>query len=418
VLPERQFHNPIAKAIIEARKELTVHPEDRGAVAETLSDLSLRPGLFGDDVVVFMSLRTAQARLAVNHDPDTIPAVQQQMWETALRIEDGRTTTSQSDLRQAMQKLQDALARNAPDAEVSRLMQELQQAIDRYLQALAQQMRNQPQDQQQMQPVDPSHMLTRQDLQRMLDRAGDLARTGSREAAQNLLSQLQQMLENLRMAQPGQMQSGQNQAMRQMQDMMRRQQQLLDRSFRRSQQQQGGQQQGRQQQGGDENQGDANEQEMLRQMLGDMMQQLGDQGGDMPAPMAQANRAMRDAVQALRRAQPGQATGPQTQALDALQQAARAMAQQMMGRNGNPDGTEQGDNEGLEQAKRDPFGRLTDENGNGGLDDGGLMRTGKSPNDYALEQAKRILEELRQRDGERDRPALEHDYIDRLLKQF
>ena len=36
----------------------------------------------------------------------------------------------------------------------------------------------------------------------------------------------------------------------------------------------------------------------------------------------------------------------------------------------------------------------------------------------ALEQAKRILEELRQRDGERDRPALEHDYIDRLLKQF
>src|SRR6185437_3129034 len=135
----------------------------------------------------------------------------------------------------------------------------------------------------------------------------------------------------------------------------------------------------------------------------------------LPAPMGRADRAMRNAVEALRRAQPGQAIGPQTEALDALQQAARAMAQQMMGRNGGmPDGTEPGDNEGLEQARRDPFGRLNDENGNGGVDDGGLMRTGKSPNDYALEKAKEILQELRQRAGERDRPELERDYIDRL----
>jgi hypothetical protein len=157
---------------------------------------------------------------------------------------------------------------------------------------------------------------------------------------------------------------------------------------------------------------------MLRQMLGDMMQGQGDQGGDMPAPMGRAERAMRGAVDALRRAQPGQATGPQTEALDALQQAARAMQQQMMGRNGGPGGTDPGDNDGLEQARRDPFGRMTDENGNGGLDDGGLLRTGKSPADYALEKAKAILDELRQRAGERTRPDIERDYIDRLLKQF
>ncbi len=407
VLPEREFHNPVAKAIIEARKELSVHPEDRREVAETLSDLSIRPGLFGDDIVVFMSLRTAQARLVLNQDPDAIAAVQQLLWDTALRIEDGRSTTSQNDLRQAMQRLQDALARNAPDAEIDRLMSELQQAINRYLQALAQQMQRQPNKP--MQPVDPSHMLSMQDLQRMLDRARDLAHTGSREQARNLLSQLQQILENLRLARPGEMRGGQNQAMRQMDEMMRRQQQLLDHSFRR-------QQQG--QQGGDEGQDDANQQEMLRQMLGDMEQQMGEQGGDVPAPMARADRAMKNAVDALRRAQPGQAIGPQTEALDALQQAARAMQQQMMGRNGGrPDGTEPGDNQGLEQARRDPFGRLTNDNDNGGLDDGGLMRTGKV-NDTALERAKRILEELRERAGERDRPELERDYIDRLLKQF
>ncbi len=71
--------------------------------------------------------------------------MQQLLWDTALRIEDGRATTSQHDLRQAMQALQDALARNAPDAEIERLMQQLQQAMNHYLQALAQQMQ-QPAD--------------------------------------------------------------------------------------------------------------------------------------------------------------------------------------------------------------------------------------------------------------------------------
>ncbi len=408
VLPEREFHNPVAKAIIEARKELSVHPEDRTEVAETLSDLSIRPGLFGNNVVVFMALRTAQARLVLNQEPGTIEAVQQLLWETALRIEDGRSTTSQNDLRQAMQRLQDALARNAPDAEIDRLMRELQDAINSYLQALAQQMQQQPN--QAMQPVDPSHVLSMQDLQRMLDRARDLAQTGSRDAARDLLAQLQQILENLRLARPGEMRGGQNQAMRQMDEMMRRQQQLLDRSFRRSQQ---GQQQG------DESQDDANQQEMLRQMLGDMEQQMGEQGGDVPAPMARADRAMKNAVDALRHGRPGDPIGPQTEALDAMQQAERAMQQQMMGRNGNgrPDGTEPGDTEGADQAQRDPFGRLNDENDNGGIDDGGVMRTGKV-NDTALERAKRILEELRERAGDRDRPVLERDYIDRLLKQF
>ncbi|HUB97674.1 MAG TPA: TIGR02302 family protein [Stellaceae bacterium] len=409
VLPERVFHNPVAKAIIDARKELTLHPDDRQPVAETLSDLSERPSFFNNDDVVFLALRTAQARLVLNHDPDTISAVQELLWETALRIEDGRASTMQRDLRQAMQALQDALARNAPDAEIQRLMNQLQQAIDQYLQALAQQMQHMPP--QQMQPIDPSQMVTRQDLQRMLDRARDLARTGAKDQARDLLSQLQEMLENLRMGQAGQMSSGQSQAMRQMQQMMQRQQQLLDRSFRNSQQ-------GNQQ--GDQSQGDANDQEALRQMLGDMMQQLGDQGGDVPAPLARADRAMRNAVQALRQAQPGDAIGPQTEALDALQQAARAMQQQMAGRGmgARPGGgTDPGD-EGVGEGQRDPFGRFTDENGNGGYDDGGLMRMGKGPNDYALEKAKQILDELRQRAGERDRPEIERDYIDRLLKQF
>ena len=46
------------------------------------------------------------------------------------------------------------------------------------------------------------------------------------------------------------------------------------------------------------------------------------------------------------------------------------------------------------------------------------MRMGDPIGNYALEKAKGILEELRRRAGERARPEIERDYIDRLLKQF
>ena len=84
-----------------------------------------------------------------------------------------------------------------------------------------------------------------------------------------------------------------------------------------------------------------------------------------------------------------------------------------MGVWGNP-----GEND-LPQMRRDPFGRLLPaDEGNGSANDGGVMRMGKAQNDYALEKAKQILDELRRRAGETDRPAVEHDYIDRLLQKF
>jgi uncharacterized protein (TIGR02302 family) len=421
VLPERTFHNPVARAIVEQRKELTLHPDEREMVAETLSDLSVQPGFYDNDIVVFLALRTAQARLQLDREDGAVPAVQQLLWQTALRIEDGRASASQTDVRQAMQALQDALARDAPDAEIERLTQELRQAIDRYLQALAENAQRRDGDQT---PFDPSKTLSAQDLKSLLDRAHDLARTGNRDRARDLLSQLQDMLENLKSAHSMAMQGHGGQAMRQMQDLMQRQQQLLDRSFRQSRQGQRGQmgggdgQPGGGQPGGQQGRGDAAQQEALRRALGDLMRQLGEQqGGDIPQALGQAERAMRDAGEALGHGQPGQAIGPQTEALDSLQQAARSLAQQMLGNaEGQRDAQRSGNGPGDD---RDPFGRLShNERDDNGLDDGGAMRMGPGLSDQAMERAKQILDELRQRAGERDRPEIERDYIDRLLKQF
>jgi uncharacterized protein (TIGR02302 family) len=432
-LPERKFEHPIARAIIDQRKELATDPGSRLPVADTLSDLRERPQLYRDDTVAFLGMRLAEERLRINDDANSIAEVQQLLWDTALRIEDGRMSLAEREMRRLQQELQDALAKNAPDAEIDRLMKELQQALDRYLQALAENMARNP-DQYQQQ-VDPSKVISSRDLQRMLDRARDLARNGARDQARELLSQLQNMLENLRMARPGQMpQQGSSEAqqmMRNMRELMQRQQQLLDRSFR-AQQQQGQQgQQGRmgqrgqqgQQQGGE--QPDANgqlgdaagQQEGLRRMLGEMMRRLGDGLGDIPEPLGRAERAMRDATEALQRRQPGEAIGPQTEALDQLQQAARDFAEQMQrrmqGQWGNPNDDEVGATDGTprDRVERDPLGRPLSNNGT--YDQGDV----KIPDQNTLQKAREILDELR-RAGERFRPEIELDYIERLLKRF
>jgi uncharacterized protein (TIGR02302 family) len=430
-LPERKFEHPVARAIIDQRKELVTDPGSRLAVADTLGDLRERPQLYRDDTVAFLGMRLAEERLRINDDAKSIAEVELLLWDTALRIEDGRMSLAEREMRRLQQELQDALAKNAPDEEIDRLTKELQQALDRYLQALAENMARNPEQFQQ--PVDPSKVITSRDLQRMLDRARDLARNGARDQARELLSQLQNMLENLRMARPGQMpQQGSGEAqqmMRDMREMMQRQQQLLDRSFRAQQQQGQPGQQGRmgqrgQQQGGGQQDpngqlGDAaGQQEGLRRMLGDVMRRLGDGLGDIPEPLGRAERSMRDAAEALQRRQPGEAIGPQTEALDQLQQAARDFAQQMQrrmqGQLGNPNEDEVGatDAQPSDRVERDPLGRPLSNNGT--YDQGDV----KIPDQNTLQKAREILDELRRRAGERFRPEIELDYIDRLLKRF
>src|SRR5690606_23496911 len=91
-------------------------------------------------------------------------------------------------------------------------------------------------------PLDPDSMrsLRSQDLKSMIDRMERLARSGARDAARKMLEDLQRMLENPQMARPGQ-QDGQGDdmqsAMDELGDMIRRQQQLRDRTFREGQNQ-------------------------------------------------------------------------------------------------------------------------------------------------------------------------------------
>jgi hypothetical protein len=95
---------------------------------------------------------------------------------------------------------------------------------------------------------------------------------------------------------------------------------------------------------------------------------------------------------------------------DGMQALGRALADaqpQGEGQQGGP-----GQANGLGAATRDPLGR---EAGNGariGTDES--MLTGPD----AAARARELLDELRRRSGERERPELELDYLRRLLERF
>ena len=160
------------------------------------------------------------------------------------------------------------------------------------------------------------------------------------------------------------------------------------------------------------------------------MQQFGDLTGEVPEGLGRADQAMREAQEQL--GQGGDARDAQQRALKALQEGGKQMAQSMQrqfgqqGQEGDEEGDPQdmaGENQpggnGQDQAQgqgegRDPLGRRSrDVNGN--ADNGADTRV---PEEAELLRTRRLQEELRKRGGERERPAEELEYIDRLLKRF
>ncbi len=426
VLPERIFNHPVARALVELRKQLTLAPDKRFPIIRGLSDLNARPEHFYHDLVVSLAIRSAERRLLYDSSATAIDQVQQLMWDTALRIEEGDLAIAERDLRKIQEELMRALAENAPDAEIDRLLDQLREALDRFLEALAEQLSEQLAEGAEPQPLPPNaQIMQSQDLREMLDKARELARSGARDAARQLLAQLQNMLENLRAnpfaRSPGQEGQSAWEMMRDMESLMRRQQELLDRSYQRAQE---GQQPGEEGKSGEgrmdrgrgpssDNQLDAQAQEGIRRELGEMMRRLGDALGDIPRPLGRAEQAMRDARDALGREQPGSAVDPQSRALDQLQQGLQAMAESFMERMGEGQPMQGNGPVGMGPGfSRDPLGRSS---GDGGFE---ALEGVQLPDEMELRRAREILKELRRRRGEPSRPPVELDYIDRLLQQF
>ena len=418
VLPERVFNHPVARAIIEQRKKLSSpSPEVRARVTVALNAIAGRPDLFDHDTVVFLALSVAQSRLMRDERAQAIPSVQRLLWDTALRIEDGEISIAERRLMRAQERLMQALRDGVENPELERLMDELQRAMEEYMEALAEQFLRQGAFDLPMLP--DMEIIARDDLQQLIDRARELARMGNMDAARRMLSELRRMLENLRAGirpgGPSRDMARVQEMMNMLRDLIQRQQNLLDRTFRRAERQAEAGRPGEESTG--EGGSEAKEQEALRRALGELMLKLDEVLGGIPGAMGKAERAMRDAVEALDADRPGAAVPHQTEALEQLRQGAEgAMEQLARGMGGffvmgpgqrMPLGTNR------RFPERDPFGRVPD--GNFGTAIDGDV---KVPDKMEMRRAREILQELRRRAGQRQRPKPEREYIERLLRQF
>jgi uncharacterized protein (TIGR02302 family) len=416
-LPERRFRHPVAKALVLLRKRLTYDPDARSDVLNELINLGTIPGAYDNDTVVFLSIQSMAHTLAFNPGAGVLAEVQKLMWDTALRLEDGKLSLAERRLRDIQRRLMEALKKKAGNAEIQKLMRELQQAMSEFLREMMKGLKNLPNW---AQPFNPnSRNLSSQDLQRLLDRAKELAMTGNLDAARQLLSMLREMLENLRSGRFAQGQRGgrkQSQAWRMLQDlqdMMRRQQELMDKTYRQSQE---GMRQGKppSTKEGARKQGD------LKKKLQDMLKRFGEMMGKVPKSLGDAELAMREALEALRKSKPGDAVGPQGKALENLRRGLGQMAQQFMRRFGQGRGRGRGRGRGLFGRRGqgqmpfayDPLGRQLPNTGLTSDDDVDI------PDESETQRAWEILQELRRRAGEIGRPDLEMDYLERLLRRF
>jgi uncharacterized protein (TIGR02302 family) len=435
-LPERLFTKPLARALIEQRRILALDANQNSQVYAALEALMIAPELFTPEAGQYLGLNSVARQLEAARTDDAMREVVASLWALAVIIEDGNITDVDKALRAAQDALKEALERGASDEEIKKLTENLRAALDNFMRQLAEQLRNNPQ--QLARPLDPNtRVLRQQDLNNMIERMERLSRSGDKDAARQLLEQLQQMLENLQMAQPGQSgDSDMEQALNELGDMIRKQQQLRDKTFKQGQDSRRDRMRGKQ---GDQGMGDLQQdQQGLRDRLQKLQQELakrgmgqgqrgekgqqGQQGqegdpqqGEGEDGLGEADTAMGDASGRLGEGNADGAVDSQGRALDALRKGAQSLAQAMQQGEADGQGDGPGNRVGRQQSGangNDPLGRPL--HGHEYSDDYSV----KIPGEIDVQRVRRILEELRRRLADPQRPQIELDYIERLLKDY
>jgi uncharacterized protein (TIGR02302 family) len=463
-LPQRNFHNPLARALVEQRRNLILDPDHAPKQVDTaLTGLSIAPELFDTPANVYLGLKQAKTSLEHAHSDADLLDVAALLWAMAQQLENGDASKAERDLRAAEQALREALQRGASDEEIKKLMQQLREAANRFMSEMA---RNSPDSSSEDQNVQSK------DMDKMMDQMEDTARNGSREDAQAMLDQMQEMFENMRSAQEDQESPAEREMQKQigeLEKLLKDQQALRDDTFRSDQkdrehkrarrnqsspdQQDQQDSQGQPDQNGsnapdegdnDSDQGDKQDQDQAdkgQPQLGDRQQELRDRLAELQRKLKSlgmkgekgfddAQGDMKEAEGDLKGGQgkegksgqggqggKGAAVDAQGRALEALRNGAQGLQKQM-------DGQGQGKGKGKggrgtyvgrrtrqgEMPGDDPLGRGAE--GEKGREDGPLNQSAG-----AAERAHRVLEELRRRLADPNRPEEERDYLERLMKR-
>ena len=474
VLPERQFTKPLARAVIEQRKKLVSNPETVDPVVRALDALTLGGEKVIDDSAVYLALRIAYWRLRSDSSRDSVASTVEQLWLTALRIEDGDLPDAEREMRSAQDALAKALQENASSEEIKQLVEELRAALSRYLQELAAQA-NEKGNTSPQQPQSGEELVSHQDLDKMLKSIEELAQAGSKDLAERMLSELKDILDRLQtgnFAENAQQQRA-GKMMKDLGEVINEQQKLLDDTFNAKRQQQSGEEAGNQafevsppgqpmefgpgmdlsqffdlpgepEQGGIKGQGQSQQQgspqkpqlerggEPQQGEQGQQGQREGQHGqlAERQEQLRQKLQSMIDRLQMEGAETPeqmegaGEAMGEAKEAIgeDQLDRATQAQslaldrlrkgAQSMAEQMMMSESGEMQPGQGPGANGRDPLGRPDRSN----RPDLGLSV--KVPDQIDIQRAREVLDEVRRRLGDPSRPTFELDYLERLIRSF
>ncbi|HET6388330.1 TIGR02302 family protein [Hyphomicrobium sp.] len=459
VLPSRRFKNPLARAVVEQRRKLAEDSRNRPKVVRALEALTMEPEGFIEDNSVYLGLRSVYHRLDRLRSREVMNESINELWQIALKIEDGALSQAERAMKDAQDRLSDAIEKG-DDKEIQDAMAELKKRLNDYLSEMQKNAEKENPSGDQQQEDQPSE-LGQQDLDQMMKDLEKSAREGSRDEAERMLSEMRELMDRLQASNSPEARAQQKRAQEMMKklnelsDLTGKQQQLMDETFgeqrRREGQggsqedqdaqgsskpgkgqkgqkgqgqqgsqgdmhadQEGGSDQGEGQQGsqgksgGQQKRGKGSLQDrqaQLREQLDKLKKDLEEMGAGDPDKLGGAQESMEGAEEALKQGDLDEAANQQGQALEQMRQSAQQMAEQMqknaqqrLGRGGN--------------SPRDPMGRPQRAQGPD------LGTSVKVPDAIDAQRAREILEELRKRSGESRRPQDELDYIDRLLKRF
>ncbi len=441
-LPERPFKNPLARALIDIRKRLSLKPEQHEQASSDLAALADEPDAFDNNSGIFLALSATASLLDHSGAPPDITEAQQRLWDLALKLEDDAVARTAQAVQAARDALQQSMQRG-DKTDMERKMEALRREIERHLQALVQRAQRDGT----LLPFDPqTRTLSSHDFDRLSREMQEDLKAGRMDDAREKMAQMQRMLDQLKAAEANP--SDRRQAAQQ----RRRGQQQMGAAEDMIQREHGFQENARARTNPAQRDTDARQQRALRRALGEMMQQFGDLTGKVPDQLGKADLAMQDSANALAAGQDAPAAQAQQRAIDALQQGEQQMSQQMASSlgisvqpgEGESDGNGQGagdqygqgddgqgDAQGLggtdqdadngqagsdgdRNVPRDPLGRPT-RDGTSGRADGGDVHV---PDKMEQARTRDIQAELRRRGADRTRPAEELDYINRLLKAF
>ena len=452
IIPQKLFADPVAKALVEQRRNLVVYPEDRQRLGTALVGLLTEPDAFRTSTALFTGLRMAQIRLKAVRTDAQIIDLADWLWQIALEQENGSLSAAEKALRAAQENLKQAIDRGASPEQIKRLTENMRRAMDRYIREFADNNKRNPKG-----SKDPNaKMLSENDLAKILEKIEELTKQGKTADAQKMLEKLNEMLKNMQSA-DGSAGGGKDQQKSDLQkkaddleEMTRDERALRDRTYREGQEFQRGEQSADDRQGdgnskqgkgnskqgeGNSKQGDnknkgkntedkagnslQNRQKRLGDQLGQLQNGLKGLGLESEKSFEDALSAMREAEKALGEGQNGKAVEKQGKALEALRRGAQDL-QQKLSELGENDG--QGDKAGKSLGGKDlidPLGRpfLDGKLQNEGGDSNAKLRADGKGGGTIEERSRAVMEELRRRLGDLARPQAELEYIERLLRR-